>query len=1013
MTGERFWMEPWARTTLAIISICFGVDGPCAWAAANSVSRPAAKLMSVPLSFERNQGQAGATVQFVARGSGYALYFGSGKVVLSLQRRQGTAAVDTVRMGLIGGNANVEAVELDRQPGVVSYFIGNDPRKWRTGIPTYGKVSYVQVYRGIDLVFYGNQSRLEYDFVVAAGADPAPIAWRIEGARPGIDGNGNLTLHAAHGPVTFEKPIVYQMDGTRKIAVEGSFVLAKDLVSFRIGRYDHTRELVIDPVLSYATYLAGTALDTIGNGLGPGAHDNVSQGLAVDSAGSIYVTGYTSSLDFPITNAFDKTYPSSNTNSPSTFVTKFSPDGSSLVYSTFLGGSSGDQAYGIAVDSAGEAYITGLARSPDFPITNGAYQTICSPIPTDTPSLLQPGCPGGGSSAFVTKLNSTGTGLVYSTFLGGYGPGWATAIAVDSAGRAYIVGDETVACQNRYAFHSCFPTTGGALIGGSEPSADAAQFAFVAVFDPAGANLLYSTLYGDLNVACPAGCGLTQAGGVAVDSTGAFYAIGYTKAARLPTTSGVIQPTGAPLDPTGVYVTAYRGFIAKFNPVTSPSGVSLAYGTYLGGKTGNLSDYLSGIAIDSSDNIYVAGFTNSGDFPVTSGAYQTACGQNGACGADHITKINPTGTAILWSTYLGNARADGGDSMQSCGPVQLDGKGNVYLIGSAADEFPQINPLESMAHISTGLVVAELDPSGSTLLFSSPIGSGGLDPEFPGGLAVDAAGNIYLAGNDLGNNLITTAGAFQTAIPTDHCCYHGFVAKIAGGPAVKLATAGQIEPFAPEAIVAGYGAGLASVTATATTIPLPTSIEGNSVTVTDSAGAARQAPLFYVSSAQVNFEIPAGTALGAATAAFQNHDGTVQPAAIQIGSVSPGIFALDTAGLVAAWVLPVVSNVQQPLQPVYQVTGGSLAPLPIDVAAPNSQFYLEMYGTGLRNAKSVTASVNNANVPVLYFGPAPGWAGEDQVNIGPLPVALAGQGSVNIVVTADGHPANTVTVTIQ
>ena len=966
------------------------------------------RFINASLSFEQNLGPS--TVEFLARGPGYALFLSPERLVLNLS----AGNADNVGMTLIGANAQAEAVELDRQPGVVSYFIGNDPKKWRTGIPTYGKVNYAGIYRGIDLVYYGNQRQLEFDFIVAPGADPSSIVWRIDGARPGIDGNGNLTLNAANGPVTLRKPVVYQVDGDRKIPVEGSFALAKDRVGFRIGSYDHSRELVIDPVLSYATYLAGSSSDYIGNTLGPGATDNLSQGLAVDSAGSIYVTGYTSSVDFPTANAKQKTFPSSNTNSPSTFVTKFSPDGSSLVYSTYLGGSSGDQAYAIAVDAAGEAYITGLARSPDFPITNGAYQAVCAPLPTDTPSLLQTGCPG-ETDAFLTKLNAQGTGLVYSTFLGGYGPAYATAIAVDSAGRAYIAGDEWETCQNHYAFHSCFPTTDNPVIAGDAPTADAAPFAFVAVFDPSGAHLLYSTLFGDLNVTCPAGCGLTRATGVAVDSTGAFYLIGFTQAGKLPTTPGVIQPTGAPLDASGVYVTAYRGYIAKFSPVTSSSSASLTWATYLGGTIGNEGDFLSGIAIDSSNNIYVGGLTNSSDFPVTSGAYQTACGTQGeSCGANHVTKINPTGTAILWSTYLGNARADGSDNIESCGPIQLDGAGNVYIIGLARSDFPKVNAVEPMAlSNTTGVVVAELDPTGSQLLFSSPVGSGGLDPEFPGGLAVDQAGNIYVAGNDQGSNLITTPGVFQPSIAADHCCYHGYVAKITGGPAVKSATAGQIEPFAAESIVAAYGSGLASQTDTATTQPLPTSLDNNSVTVTDSAGTARPAPLFYISSSQINFEIPAGVATGNATVMFQNANGTAQSSAIQIGKVSPGIFQLDSAALVAAWVLPVINGAQQPLLPVYQVLNGSLAPLPINVSSATEQFYLEIYGTGFRNAKSITATAGNLSVPVLGWAAAPGYVGLDQVNIGPLPTALTGQGSVNIQLTADGVQANVVTVSMQ
>jgi uncharacterized protein (TIGR03437 family) len=229
---------------------------------------------------------------------------------------------------------------------------------------------------------------------------------------------------------------------------------------------------------------------------------------------------------------------------------------------------------------------------------------------------------------------------------------------------------------------------------------------------------------------------------------------------------------------------------------------------------------------------------------------------------------------------------------------------------------------------------------------------------------------------------------------------------------VALSTAGQVEPYAAESIVSWYGANLATGTIAASGLPLPTQLDGTTVTVTDSAGVARMAPLFYVSPSQINFEIPAGTALGTATVSVGG-PGVGQSATIQIGNVSPGLFALNGSGLVAAWVLPVVSGTQQPLQPVYQIVSGSVVPLPISLGPATEQVYLEMYGTGIRNASSVTASVGGASVPVLYPGAAPGFAGLDQVNIVPLPQSLAGAGSVGIVVTADTQAANTVNVTMQ
>ncbi len=870
--------------------------------------------MRVPLSFELNQGQTASTVQFISRGSGYTLFLTPDEAVLSVERGQ-PAPAGTLRMSLIGANAKANAVGLDRQPGVVSYFIGNDPKNWHSGIPTYGKVNYSQIYPGVDLVFYGNQRQLEYDFIVAPGADPSGIAWRIDGVRPHVDAKGNLVLNPPGVAAVFKKPVVYQLDGGKKIDVDGSFVLAGNQVRFRLGGYDHSRPLVIDPVLSYVSYLGGTGTDTIGTATGPGnLQVGASQALAVDSAGSVYVTGSTYSLDFPMQKPYQSLPPAKQQGVkpgawPTAFVTKFSPDGSSLVYSTYLGGDSIDRGYAIAVDSSGNSYVTGYTSSNNFPITSGAYQKLCSPVPYTTtgPSAS---CNSANASVFVTKLNAAGTSLVYSTFLGGYGWAYATAIAVDSAGRAYIAGNEQESCSTAYTFQACFPTTSGAVIGGNRIGGGSPQFSFVAAFDPTGAQLLYSTLFGDLNgFACTTGCGGTYGTGVAVDANGYFYLIGETQAGKLPTTAGVIQPSTL-LDPAGGYSPAWRGFVGKFNPVTSNTGGSLAYATYLGGHTANTGDYVSGIAIDSASNAYIAGYTNSKDFPVTSGAYSTVCGPNGGtCTAAHVTKLNPSGTNILWSTYVGDAKQGGSDAVFFTGPIQLDGKGNIYIIGQSGGGpgFPMVNPVEPVpSGGSQEVLVAELDPTGSNLLFSTRIGSNGLNTTSPAGMAVDSAGNIYVAGNTNGPSLITTPGAFQTSSGDGACCQYGngFVAKIAAAavPVLQPGSLANGATYLAGGLVAGSwaqvkGTNLATTTRiwnssdfTGLGNNLPTNLSGTQVTVNNLSAA-----VYYISPTQISFQAPAGIS-GTATVQVITNGMMSNSLTADAATNAPGIFPVSIGG---------------------------------------------------------------------------------------------------------------------
>src|SRR2546425_1653009 len=453
----------------------------------------------LPLSFEANHGQTDRQVKFLSRGSGYSLFLTSNETVLSLSKPAMPAAqhrIDTVAMGqevaenkaitttvlrmrLVGANPAAEISGLEELPGKSNYFIGNDPKEWRTNVPNYARVKYRNVYPGVDLLYYGNQRQLEYDFVVRPGADPSRIVLGVQGAdRLEVDAQGDLVLDTAVGPIHQRKPVIYQeIDGDKK-EIAGAYVLTgRHQVGFRVAAYDASQPLVIDPVLVYSTFLGGSGLDQ-------------GFGIAVDATGNAYVTGVTVSIPFPtVTGAFQTT----SGGSQDVFVTKLNPAGSALVYSTYIGGSGDDGGLGIAVDSLGNAYVTGFTTSTNFPTTVAAFQTTLR----------------GLSAAFVTKLNPTGSGLVYSTYLGGssHDPGVGfdggpspengRGIAVDSLGNAYVLGR---------THSSDFPTTPGAFqtnIGGC-------RNAYVTIDGLTGSTGIYSTYLG--------GSDMDKDFGIAVDA---------------------------------------------------------------------------------------------------------------------------------------------------------------------------------------------------------------------------------------------------------------------------------------------------------------------------------------------------------------------------------------------------------------------------------------------------------------------------------------------------------------
>lgn len=671
----------------------------------------------LPLSFEVNQGQAGRRVRFLAHNLGQTLYLTANEVVWVPSSAQKNSAVSSLRMRLLAANPKPRLVSLDELPGKANYFTNNRPESWRTNVATYAKIKYEQVYRGVDLVFHGNGRQLEFDYLVAPGADPLVICFRFDGAEHvEITEQGNLRLETRSGEVLLHRPLVYQEFGGSKNFISAGYALERDgQVRFRLDSYDVTRPLVIDPVLSYSTFLGGSGLDA-------------GFGIAVDSAGNAYVTGSTDSLDFPLANPFRAT--SSGT---SVFVSKLNPAGTALVYSTYLGN---QIALGIAVDSTGSAYVAGSTNANDFPTTPNAFQRTCSNSPS-----------GNCAAAFFAKLNPAGSALLYSTFLfGGFNVATGTAgfdaasgVAVDSMGNAYVVGSTA---------STSFPTTPGSF----QTSFGGARDGFIMKIDPTksgAASLVYCTYLG--------GNGTDQPNGIAVDTAGNAYVTGGTDSTNFPTMNPLQAAPGGLND----------AFVAKLNA----SGAGLIYSTYLGGRD---TDTALAIATDTAGNAYVTGQTKSDNFPLANPLQATLSGPLGTTVGDaFVTKINSDGSAFVYSTYLGGFSFDFGTG------IAADSSGNAYVTGvTLSDDFPIVSGApQTMYGGKDDAFVSELNPAGSQLLTSTFLG--GSDNDDGNAIAVDAAGAVYVTGSTSSSDFPITPGAFQTimnpggAIPLD-----GFVAKI-------------------------------------------------------------------------------------------------------------------------------------------------------------------------------------------------------------------------------------------
>jgi len=717
-----------------------------------------AQLLSEQLlSFEATHGQAGRRMEFISRSPGATIYLTPNEAAFVLRNpahewfgKTGAAAkapssalsnvaAEVVRMKLIGAEPHAKGLALAPLAGKINYLLGSDPKRWRTNIATCAKVRYEKVYPGVDVVYYGNERQLEFDFVLAPGADPKTIALEFEGARKlELDAQGDLAIQTTSGQkIVHHKPHIYQeLKGVRR-QVSGGYALTNHEVGFQVAAYDRSKPLVIDPTLSFSTYLGGSGTEQ-------------ADAVAVDADGNVYIAGGTASMDFPLDAVLQQR---GDTGLPAAFVTKLDSAGN-LVFSTFLGYHA--NASGIALDANGNIYVTGGASIDDFPTTPGVVQPHRS----------------GDQDAYVLKLNPDGASLAFSTFLGGSGPDAGLSIAVDGAGNSYVMG-MTGSPNN-------FPITANALqpaFGGTSGALGGWGDYFVTKLNATGSGLIYSTYLGGSDDEGDTVYGYRYSGSIAVDLLGNAYVTGSTRSTDFPTTLGSFQPTRPGRADLNMGRT--DAILTKIN-----ADGTLGYSTYLGGTD---NDNGLGVAVDQEGSAYVTGATESCDFPFQKQAH---C-PSGQYGGPFVAKVSPDGLQLLYCTYLGGQ----GEGTA----IAVNSTGHAFVTGGMGTGFIPVNAIQpgfgGNAFGSTSdAFVAELAPDGNSFIYSTFLGGkGGSAPERSWAIALSPTGDAYVAGVTSSTNFPTTMGAFQSQFGGGD--WDSFVAKISPDP-VCLAGV-SFEPFSP------------------------------------------------------------------------------------------------------------------------------------------------------------------------------------------------------------------------
>lgn len=870
----------------------------------------------LPLSFIENQGQTAQEVRYVSHGSQFDLFLTPQEAVVALRhskhfdlsprhraqslkalsdlRRAAATTTTALRMQFEGANPGPQIAGTEQLPGVVNYYIGNDAKKWHRNVPTFARVKYTEIYPGVDLVFYGNQRKLEYDFVVAPGADPNVIRMNLRGAKKlRMSAQGGVLVSVAGGEVELQKPVVYQNIAGKRQEIAGKYSLRGHEVSFAVAQYDRREPLIVDPVLDYSTYLGGTG------------DEQSSYSIATDTAGDAYIVGQTTSANFPTASPLSTAggVNSSNTGGQG-FVTKLNPTGTTLLFSTYLGGTGGgDQAFGVAVDSTDSIYVTGFTNSIDFP-TNGTVAAFKSSVTSI-----------GLGTSFLTKISSAGA-LTYSTYLGGttgVSGDYGNAVATDGNGNAYVTG---ITYSASGATSIDFPLM-NQLAYGTTPNF-AVGTSYLSVVNTKTGLLTYSTYLGGdgLNNGTAALNFGDQGFGVVVDSTGKAYIVGTTTSSNFPT-SATFAGSGASFQPAVNAANKWGEAYLTEIDTTKSGNASLVYSTYLGGSgSGTNGDFGFGVDIKSGTTIaYVSGLTDSADFPLfptaaTCTATPTTCpfqtASDTAAGAAFVALLDTSsGTTLKYGTYLGA----GGTIAYS---IKADAGGNAYVGGGTSDSaFPvSVGAFQRALAKNAGVTgpgdgfIFELSPLGKGTadgVYGSYFGGSGQaggSPDEIFGIALGTVPTVFVTGQTFSADLpVFPSTAAQTALKGSS---DAFIASLNLVPTLAVSTS-TLTFTATKQGVATASQAITLTNNTSTAIPF------TSATIISPSPAAA-ATDFVVTNTSCGTSIPAGMscALGVVfTASTTSETATVSivdgdsssPQTVALTGTAPALFQVMPTSL--------------------------------------------------------------------------------------------------------------------